>query len=174
MKLFSKVKEKFGDLPIIAEDLGYITKEVYQLRVDAGFPSMKILQFAFDLNGESEHIPHNYNEDVVAYIGTHDNETVVGWLKNVNYENLEFAKKYFNLTNEETFCWGLIRGIWTSVAKIAIVQMQDLLMLDNSARMNAPSTLGENWKWRMKEGAINPYLVSRLRDLTQISGRLRK
>lgn len=174
MKLFSKIKEEFGDLPIIAEDLGYMTKEVYKFRLETGFPSMKVIQFAFDPSGTSDHLPHNYDENTVAYLGTHDNDTIVGWFENARYEEANFAKRYFNLTEEESYVWGLIRGAMTSVAKMTIFQMQDLLMLDNSARMNNPGTLGNNWQWRRKSGALNPYLADRLKEMTRITGRSKK
>lgn len=174
MKLFGALREKFGDLPIIAEDLGYMTKEVYNFRMETGFPSMKILQFAFDPECNSDYLPHNYDDNCVVYTGTHDNDTIIGWLENARFEEIETAKKYLNITDEETFNWGLIRGAMTSVAKMAIFQMQDLLMLDNSTRMNNPGILGGNWEWRMRDGALNPYLSGRLRELTRISGRLKK
>ena len=172
MKLFSKVEEKLGELSIIAEDLGFITEEVYQMRIDAGYPSMKVLQFAFNPDGSSEHIPHNFDENNIVYVGTHDNETMEGWFLNARDYEIEYARDYFNLTHEEGYTWGVIRGAMTSVAKISIIQMQDLLCLDNSARMNLPNSLGENWKWRMREGAISQELIDRFRKLTRMTNRL--
>lgn len=174
MKLFEKVKEKFGDRPVIAEDLGYITEEVYNFRMQTGYPSMKILQFAFNPDGTSEHIPHNFDENTIVYVGTHDNETMEGWFKHAWPHEIEYARKYFNLTHEENYTWGVIRGAMTSVARTSIIQMQDLLLLDNSARMNLPNTLGENWKWRMRQGAIDQNLINRFRDLTYMTNRLKK
>lgn len=174
MKLFSKVKEKYGDLPIIAEDLGFITEEVYNFRIETGYPSMKILQFAFNPDGSSEHIPHNFDDNNIVYVGTHDNETMEGWFSNALPHEIEYARDYFNLTHEEGYTWGVIRGAMTSVARTSIIQMQDLLCLDNSARMNLPNSLGENWKWRMREGAIDQGLIERFKKLTRMTNRLNK
>lgn len=174
MKLFSKVKEKFADMAIIAEDLGYITEEVYNFRIETGYPSMKILQFAFNPDGTSEHIPHNFDENTIVYVGTHDNDTMEGWFKKAQDYEIEYARNYFNLTHEEGYTWGVIRGAMTSVARTSIIQMQDLLLLDNSARMNLPNTLGENWKWRMRENAIDQGLIDRFRYLTYMTNRIKK
>lgn len=173
MKLFSRIKEELGDLPIIAEDLGFMTEEVYQFRLDSGFPSMKVLQFAFDPTCESDYLPHNYDDNCVVYTGTHDNDTILGWLQNARHDEIETAKKYFNITDEEGFNWGLFRGAMTSVAKLAVFQMQDFLWLDNSARMNNPGILGGNWEWRMLPHALHDDIANRLRELTRISGRLK-
>lgn len=173
IKLFDKIKESLGDISIIAEDLGYMTKEVYEFRLKTGFPSMKVLQFAFDPLATSDYLPHNYDDNCVVYTGTHDNDTILGWVNNAREEDLELAKKYFNITEEETFNFGLIRGALTSVAKLAVFQMQDLLFLDNSARMNNPGTLGDNWTWRMDKDALDFSVSKELRELTRISGRLK-
>ena len=172
MKLFGAIKEEFGDLPIIAEDLGYMTKEVFQFRMDTGFPGMRILQFAFGPSNDSEHLPHNYDDNSVVYTGTHDNDTILGWQRSISFDEWQIAKSYMNITDEESVNWGMFRTIMTSVAKLSIIQMQDLLFLGNEARMNNPGTLGSNWTWRMKEGSLNDYLAQRLRNLTKISGRL--
>lgn len=149
-----------------------MTKEVFEFREATGFPSMKVLQFAFNPDASSDYLPHNMNDNCVVYTGTHDNDTIIGWLKNTREEELDFARKYFNITDEEGFTFGLIRGAMTSVAKTAIFQMQDLLFLDNSARMNNPGKLGGNWSWRMKEKSLSNETIERLRELTRISGRL--
>ncbi|PID82301.1 MAG: 4-alpha-glucanotransferase [Clostridiales bacterium] len=173
IELFNCIKEELGDLPIIAEDLGYLTKEVHQFREDTGFPGMKILQFAFDPTGKSEHIPHNYKENIVVYPGTHDNYTINGWKKEAFKHEVEMAKEYFGI-EEEDFHWGMIRGAMTSVAKTSIFQMQDILGFDNSARMNKPGVLGEgNWCWRMKNSAINDKIINKLYRLTKMTNRLK-
>lgn len=171
MKLFSAVKAELGELPIIAEDLGYMTKEVYEFREETGFPGMKILQFAFNPAANSDYLPHNITENSIVYTGTHDNDTILGWLDAAPEEEIEFAKSYLNLTAEEGYGWGVIRGAMTSVARIAIFQMQDLLEIDNSGRMNSPGTLGGNWIWRMNSGAIGRALIERIKTLTGVSGR---
>ncbi len=171
--LFNQLKKELGNLPIIAEDLGYMTKEVHQLREATGFPSMKVLQFAFDPTGKSEHIPHNYRENMIIYPGTHDSHTVIGWKKQASVEELAMAKAYFGIV-DDAFHWGMIRGAMTSVAKTTIIQMQDLLGCDNSARMNEPSTLGQgNWCWRITENANVDQLVERLYKLTKMTNRLK-
>ena len=173
-KLFAKIKEKLGDLPVIAEDLGFMTEEVYNFRLETGYPSMKVLQFAFDPAADSDYLPHNYDDNCVVYTGTHDNDTILGWLEYLGEQEKALAAKYFNITAEEGFTWGLIRGAMTSVANTAIFQMQDLLGLDNSARMNNPGTLGINWMWRMEDGKLTSELADRLRELSRISGRLKQ
>ena len=172
-KLFDAIKEELGDLPMFAEDLGYMTKEVSDFRERTGFPSMKVMQFAFNPNDLSDYLPHNMVENAVLYTGTHDNDTILGWKEEeASQEELVFAKKYLGLNKEEGFVWGMMRGAATTVAKTVIFQMQDLLELDNSARMNVPATLGGNWDWRMKSDALNSELAQKLRELTRISGRI--
>lgn len=171
--LFRVIKKELGDLPIIAEDLGYMTKEVYEFRQETAFPGMKIIQFAFNPEFNSEHMPHNYTNEFVVYAGTHDNETLQGWLENIDDATRERARQYANLTHEEGYNWGIIRLCMTSIADTAIFQMQDLLGLGNDARMNTPSTLGINWQWRMTE-MPNEDLIGKLYHYTQISDRLNK
>ncbi|MBU3805115.1 MAG: 4-alpha-glucanotransferase, partial [Candidatus Cellulosilyticum pullistercoris] len=133
---------------------------------------MSIMQFAFDIKGDSEYLPHNCARESVAYIGTHDNETIVGWMEDPNnVKQLAFAKRYLRLTKKEGYHWGFIRGLWASPARLAIAQMQDVLGLDNHARMNIPSTVGDNWNWRMKNDAINEGIIRKLKRLTNIYGR---
>lgn len=175
IELFNAIKNELGNLPVIAEDLGYMTEEVYEFRKATGYPGMKILQFAFNPSADSEHLMHNIDPNTVVYTGTHDNEPVKGWLEEVASEGeREFAQKYLNLSHEEGWNWGIMRGAMTSVANIAILQMQDLLELDNWSRMNSPGRLGGNWAWRMKPNAISEYLINRFSELTRISGRKRK
>ncbi len=174
MDLFRVLEQKLGRLPIIVEDLGFLTPSVYQLLRDSGFPGMKVIQFAFDSREGSDYLPHTYPTHCVVYSGTHDNDTSEGWMKNAPKESVKFAKEYLNLTKEEGYSWGMMRGAWSSVADMAIVPMQDLLGLGTEARINTPSTLGNNWKWRATEDQINNKLANRLYKYTQMYGRLNR
>lgn len=168
IKLFNKLKEELGDLNIIAEDLGFLTEDVKKLLEESGFPGMKVLQFAFDSREESDYLPHNYDKNCVVYTGTHDNSTVVGWCSSADKEDVNYAIEYLKLDVHEGVNWGFIRGAWSSTAYLAISTMQDLLGLDDSARMNIPSTVGGNWTWRMKKEDITEEITKKLRDLTRI------
>ena len=173
IKLFEAIKEKLGDVKVIAEDLGYLTKEVLDFRDETGFPGMKVLQFAFDSREESDYLPHNYTRNCVAYTGTHDNDTCRGWFETTGSKSdVEYAKKYLKLTKEEGYNWGFIRGVWSSVADTAIALMQDFLNLGNEARINYPSTLGGNWMWRVKEEDLTERLAEKIRDITKLYGRM--
>lgn len=172
IKLFDKIKEELGDVPIIVEDLGVITEDVEILKEQTKFPGMMVLQFAFSPFVDSEHAPHNGTIDSVMYIGTHDNYTISGWMESGNPLEIEFARKYLNLTEEEGYNWGFIRGAMTSVCRLVIIQMQDILNLDNHARMNSPGTLGGNWEWRMKREELTDDIGVRLKNITEISKRL--
>lgn len=151
MDLFKVINEKLGDVNIIAEDLGFLTDDVIKFVKESACPGMKILQFAFDGSNVNHYLPHNYKRNCVAYTGTHDNDTCMGWYESTSSENdRKNAREYLGLNKEEGYNWGLIRGIWSSVADIAIAQMQDFLGIGNEGRMNLPSSLGGNWSWRMK------------------------
>ena len=147
MDLFNQLEKKLGKLPIIVEDLGFLTDSVRKLLKDSGFPGMKVIQFAFDSREGSDYLPHTYTSHCVVYTGTHDNDTVMGWMKTAPKASVKFATEYLNLTEEEGYNWGMMRAAWSSVADMAIVPMQDLIGLGSEARINIPSTLGENWKW---------------------------
>ena len=170
-KFFERIKDELGELPIIAEDLGFLTDEVYELIEKTGFPGMKVLQFAFESGAESEHLPHNYTRNCVVYTGTHDNNTIIGWVKKAGKRELLFARDYLKLSFEEGFNWGFIRGAFSSTADTCIIPMQDYLGLGDEARMNTPSTLGNNWVWRMKEDALTDELAEKIAKLTRIYGR---
>jgi len=159
-----EVRYALGDFPIIAEDLGYITREVYELRAASGYPGMKLLQFAFDSREPYNYYPHTYERDNVAYTGTHDNNTLAGWFNDLPEQDLSQAVRYANLSREEGYVWGILRLMYSSVADVAVAQMQDLLELPAWARMNTPSTTGQNWRWRMKDGYENEALEQRLRE----------
>lgn len=172
MKLINAIKNELGDLNIIAEDLGYLTEEVLDFKKESGYPGMKILQFAFG-GDDSAYLPHNYPIECVAYTGTHDNDTIKGWMeKTGSKKEVENAVKYLALTSEEGYNFGFIRGVWSSVSYLAIAPMQDFLRLGNEARTNLPSTLGDNWKWRAKEEDLSTDLAKRIYELTKRYGRI--
>lgn len=165
-ELFETIKEELGELDIIAEDLGFQTPEVLDLMEKVGFPGMKILQFGFDPFGDSDNLPHNYKNNLVVYTGTHDNKTVRDWYQTAPDLEKKYAIDYLGLNEEEGYNWGLIKGIWSSVAYLAIGQLQDFLNLGEEARMNTPATLGGNWTWRFKEEALNKELSDRIANIT--------
>ncbi len=171
MDLFHVLEDKLGKLPIIVEDLGFLTPSVQKLLKDSGFPGMKVIQFAFDSREDSDYLPHNYPTNCVVYTGTHDNDTVLGWMKSAPKASVRFAKEYLNLTEEEGYNWGMMRAAWSSVADLAIVPMQDLLGIDSRARMNTPSTLGGNWMWRATKEQITGALAKKLNRCMQMYGR---
>lgn len=172
-ELFNEIEKKFGNIEIIAEDLGYMTDELIKFREETGFPGMKVLQFAFNKDEDSEYLPHNYSKNSVVYTGTHDNDTVMGWInESGNLEEVEYAKECLVLTEEEGYNWGFIRGAWGSTANISIALMQDFLGLGSISRMNKPSKLGY-WKWRMKEDAISDKLSNKINELTKIYCRIK-
>ena len=134
---------------------------------------MRVLEFAFDsVDGSgSVYLPHSYPRDCVAYVGTHDNDTALGWLSDASSEDAARARDYLGLNDQEGEGWGMMRGIWSSVADTAIVQMQDILCLGGEARMNVPSTVGQNWKWRAPANYAAPGLAQRLRRQMELCDR---
>ena len=173
--LFKELKNEFGeDVPIIAEDLGFLTPKIHLMLKKCGFPGMKVLQFAFSNGEDSEYLPHNYSKNCVVYTGTHDNDTVLGWAENISEADLEMAKKYLNAKDNEGLNWNMIRAAQMSVADTCILTMQDLIGLKSEGRINTPSTLGENWKWRISDGCINDWLAKILYDKTKESFRLKE
>jgi 4-alpha-glucanotransferase len=179
--LFEALRNALGDLPIVAENLGVITPEVEALRLRLGFPGMAILQFAFggDPQG-STFIPHNFERELVAYTGTHDNDTTVGWWTGGvgNSTRSEagvaseraYALEYLKSDGREIH-WDFIRALIASVADLTIVPLQDVLGLGSEARMNLPGRPGGNWRWRYERDALTPEITERLRKLTDIYGR---
>lgn len=174
MDLFCELEKKLGKLPIIVEDLGFLTPSVHKLLKDSGFPGMKVIQFAFDSREESDYLPHTYTNHCVVYTGTHDNDTVMGWMKTAPKASVKYAKEYLNLTKEEGYNWGMMRAAWSSVADMAIVPMQDILGLGSEARINTPSTLGNNWKWRATPEQIDAKVAKKLYHYMQMYGRVNK
>ncbi len=165
----------FPNLKFIAEDLGYTTPEVEKLLADSKLPGMKVLEFGFDPDGDADYCPHNCTPNSICYIGTHDNETVKGWVRSGRGQRfLKFAKDYMRITKEEGWCWGMIRTGMATPSKLFVVQMQDLLELGPQARVNTPGTSEGNWQWRMKEGADSAKLARRLRQVTKTYRRLRE
>ena len=172
--LFDAMKKALGNRPVIAEDLGFLTPSVLKLVKKTGYPGMKILQFAFDPREESDYLPHNYPKNCVVYTGTHDNDTVNGWIAALGRKDLAFAKKYIGVKRTSDICSSLIRTALASVADTAIIPLQDYLELGSEARINTPSTLGGNWEWRVAADACTPELSSRMLDLAQTFGRIVK
>lgn len=173
MDFFRRVNETLGDKDIIAEDLGFLTEGVRQLLRDTGYPGMKVLEFAFDSRDTgSDYLPHCYTPHCVVYAGTHDNDTIQGWMENAPRKDVAFAKEYLRLTTREGYHWGMMRGAWASVADLAVMQMQDVLGLGSEARMNTPSTLGTNWKWRALPGSYDAKLAKRLHREMKVYQRL--
>ena len=223
--LFEAIEKAVGKIPIIAEDLGYITDTVRKLVKDTGFPNMKVLQFAFDSrdsSGPKDYLPYNYPNNCVVYTGTHDNETLCGWLTSITEEELRYVADYIGdvpfsttiaqwhkerpmassdgqcdkerplastdgqcdkerpmaSTNAqcmkpalERICKGLIRAAHSSVADYCIIPLQDYLCLGNEARINTPSTTGDNWKWRYEQGVLTEELATEIADFTKLYGR---
>ena len=167
-----KVQAELPELTFIAEDLGFLTPEVHELRKAAGWPGMVILSFAFDSPG-SAYLPHNHKENSVCYIGTHDNPTARQFLETGNPSSVAAATAYLGLSDGEGPVWGLIRGGMCSAAKLFIAQMQDYLELGAEGRMNAPGTDGdENWTWRALDGCFTPQLAEKIRKMTARYGRI--
>lgn len=170
-ELFRLAEAKLGKLNIIAEDLGFITPEVRKLLDKSGYPGMKVLQFGFD-NGENEHLPHNFkNTNCYAYTGTHDNETLIGWIEAMSPKSLKFAKKYLNVRKKNEIPMAVVRAAWSSVAETAVAQMQDFLGSGKDGRMNTPSTLGTNWQFRTQESDFTPELVKKIKKLNKLYNR---
>lgn len=177
-ELFAKVRQTFGpDAPIIAEDLGFITEEVKELRDKSGFPGMRVLEFAFDanesgtaFNPENGFLPHNYVPRTVVYTGTHDNDTLAGWLAKATPGERSYVMNYLGFEAGDPVR-AIVREAWKSVATWAVAPMQDILGLGSEARMNTPSTVGGNWSWRMREGQFSDGIAKELAVLSRLYGR---
>ncbi len=170
--LFTSLEKSLGSLNIIAEDLGFLTQDVLDMVEKTGYPGMKVLQFAFDSRDTgSGYLPHMYTSNSIVYAGTHDNDTILGWFETAPKQAKEMAIAYLRLSEEEGYHWGMMRGALSSVSKIAILQMQDVLGLGSEARMNIPSTSSDNWTWRMDGKALTKKVAKKLGDLTQLYGR---
>lgn len=176
MDLFHTLDKKIKDLRVIAEDLGFLTESVLEMLKESGYPGMKVLQFAFDGSEDSSYLPYKYDHNCVVYTGTHDNETTKGWLENLQGHDLKFVREYINCYEQPVndCVWALIRTALSSVADLAVIPIQDYLCLGNEARMNAPSTFGDNWKWRLTANQISETTLYHMREVTRIYGRLAK
>ena len=172
MKLFNSTNYWLGKKEIIAEDLGFITDDVVQLLKDTGYPGMKVLQFSFDPSAGSEYLPSNYTSgSCVVYTSTHDSDTAKGWAEKLSGRELGFCLDYCGVKTREEIPEALLRLAWGSVADTAIAQLQDLLGLGNEARINVPSTVGQNWRWRIEKDELSPQLCEKLRRLTETYNR---
>lgn len=174
--LFRRVRECLGEKEIIAEDLGYVTDSVRYLVQESGYPGMKVIEFAFDsrdTGSANDYLPHNYSTNSVVYTGTHDNETLTGWFRDIQPHERRMVRNYLNNfhSSDEEIYWDLVCLAMRSVSKLCVIPMQDYLGYDNSARINQPSTLGKNWKWRLKEGEFSDELIAKIREMTARYGR---
>ena len=176
IELFKVLEEKIKNLDVIAEDLGFLTDSVRELLAESGYPGMKVLQFAFDESGESVYLPFRYDKNCIVYTGTHDNETTKGWLGNLTQSNRDYVNQYTACEDKDTdeCVWGLIRAAQSSVAEVCVVPLQDYLCLGNEARMNTPSTLGDNWKWRLTRGQLTDEIIHRINAMTRLYGRIQE
>ena len=173
MNFVNAMRKGLPHVEMIAEDLGFLTKAVTDLRDASGYPGMKVLQFAFDSREPSEYLPHTYTPNTVCYTGTHDNMTTRQWLQSLPAEALAYATEYMTLSESEGLVWGVIRTAMASVSDWCVVPMQDLLDLDGQGRMNFPGTqTGDNWTWRAEPGYISAKLAEKYHKLTALYGRL--
>ena len=168
--LFSTLRSALGDLRFIAEDLGLITEDVTALRLRLGIPGMKVLQFGFGDKGAHMYLPHQHEANCVAYTGTHDNDTTVGWWKSLDEEQRATVSAYLGEAKDGVV-WSMIRACLGSPAQFAIVPLQDVLALDSAARMNRPSLPDGNWGWRFEKGSLSPQLAKKLAAIVEITDR---
>lgn len=172
--LFRTMRAKLGKKPVIAEDLGLLTNSVVKMVKKTGFPGMKVLQFAFDSSEESEYLPHNYEKNCVVYTGTHDNDTTRHWYESMGRKDKSFARRYLHIKSPREAVDKMVEAAMGSVADTCIIPMQDFLKLGAEARINTPSTMGMNWKWRMEKDAMSDVLSEEIYRLTKLYGRLPK
>jgi 4-alpha-glucanotransferase len=169
-QLMEAMRQALGELPLIAEDLGVITDDVVELRRAFDLPGMRVLQFAFDGGPDNPFLPHNYTERTVAYTGTHDNDTFVGWFAHAEEEERRHCLRYLDCDPQEV-AWHGIRAVWGSVAAWAIAPLQDLLGLGSEGRMNFPGRELGNWRWRLRAEQLSDLLAERTGELTDLYGR---
>jgi len=168
--LFQALRADFPDLPLVAEDLGVITPDVEQLRVAFHLPGMRVLQFGFDGSPDNPHLPHNYLRDVVAYTGTHDNDTTVGWYRSLERADAQRVEFYLR-TEPAALAETMARAVLASVAQLAVIPVQDLLQLGSQARFNTPGTATGNWSWRLPVGSLTAALAVHFASLNHVFGR---
>ena len=173
IEFFREIERDLGKKNIIAEDLGFLTPAVKKMLKQSKYPGMKVLQFAFDTDEENDYLLHNFTKNSIAYAGTHDNDTIIGFMtETAPRKTRKRAKEYLRLTRREGYNWGFMKAVWSSNSDTAIVTMQDLLGLGNEARMNFPSTTKNNWQWRAKSDYISEELAEKLRYYTALYQRL--
>jgi 4-alpha-glucanotransferase len=172
MAFFDAIRERLGAVPIIAEDLGDLSKKVPKLLKKTGFPGMRVLTFAFSTDESDLFLPHNYPVETVAYTGTHDNDTTLGWWRTAPKRERKFAARYLSIDPGDPVA-GFLEGLWGSRAMFALAPLQDLLRLGSAARMNLPGTTEANWQWRMLQSHVaDDRVVVQLRDLNDRYGRV--
>ena len=174
MDLVGMLKNWFSGMQFIAEDLGAYTPELIQFLDESGFPGMRVLEFAFNADEESSYLPHAHIRNCVCYVGTHDNDTIMGWKEHAPAGDIAKAIDYLGLSDREGFAWGFIRGGMSSVADLFIAQMQDYLELGSEARMNTPGEMYGNWQWRMLPNQLTNGLAKRIAAVTKLYGRSRR
>ena len=175
IEFFKEIEKSLGKKDIIAEDLGYLTPAVKKLLKQSKYPGMKVLQFAFDTDDDNDYLLHNFTKNSVAYAGTHDNDTVIGYMtKTAPKKTRKRAREYLRLSRKEGYNWGFMKAVWSSNSDTAIVTMQDLLGLGNDARMNYPSTVKDNWQWRAKSDYLSDELAEKLMYYTNLYQRIPK
>lgn len=172
IRFINVLKKRIPGIRIIAEDLGFLTDDVRRLLKESGFPGMKVLQFAFDSREKSDYLPYRYERNCVVYTGTHDNTTTEDWQYSAPPADVEYAKRYLNVTRADEFTYAMIRAALGSVADTCIIPMQDYLCLGAQARMNIPGTVGGNWRWRVRGDALTPELAEKIRSLADLYGRV--
>lgn len=173
LELFESVKLNLGNVKIIAEDLGIITDSVLKLKNTCGFPGMKVFQFAFDGNKSNPYLPNNYEENSVAYTGTHDNDTLIGWFEKLSNNKKEVVLKYLDMEKkDESINYKIINSLYMSKASLCIIPLQDFLRIGSEGRMNTPSTVGENWRWRTKKENLTDELAEIINSMVINSKRL--
>lgn len=168
IELFNKIKKKVENASIIAEDLGIITDEVRALLSETGYPGMKVMQFAFTAGYESAYLPHNHIQNCVCYTGTHDNDTLAGWVESMSEADLEYTMAYCHAKTKDELPKALLATAWESCADLVVAQMQDFLGLGSEARMNIPSTLGGNWAWRLDAASLSDELAEEISQMTKL------
>ena len=176
MKLFSAVEKRLPGAPIIAEDLGVFGEDVVRLLEETGFPGMRVIQFGFDPGADSFHLPHNYPQNCVAYVGTHDNNTILGWLWGASDEERRFALRYccFGGRNwgeggpYSGSCRAVIEAVWRSSANTAIVAFQDMMGYGEDARMNRPGTSKNNWTFRTVQSELDKLDSAYFKEINHI------
>ena len=173
IEFFREIERDLGKKNIIAEDLGFLTPAVKKMLKQSKYPGMKVLQFAFDTDEDNDYTLHNITKNSVAYAGTHDNDTIIGYMtKSAPRSTRKRARDYLRLTRREGYNWGFMKTVWSSNADTAIVTMQDLLGLGSEARMNFPSTTKDNWQWRAKPDYITDELTEKVKHYTALYQRL--